>query len=422
MKLAIVDAAYKAKGTFFRGTAASWLEWECRNLGAELVDPAAADSILITASDPREHVEIARILRRHKVQGKGQRKQHVFVGGGIGSSPAILDPQVDAVCVGEGRNFIKALVANGPNAAMALPNAWVPGETRPVVPDSEFPWDSPPVVTDSGSANIYISRGCQKKCLFCQTGWAGPYVENPLQITTTEQLLRERKIPIVYVSNDVAAVEKHAPLDSRAFSATYDGLMERRYDGKMVPAATRLVRIGVEAGSERMRKLLGKPIPADGLAKATAELMQSGVDVRWFMMAGVPWENEADWQELRDVVYAVKRATRRNLLELSFTAFLPAPAAPLCIAPLEDSYWDRFKAFSDWFFDTKAFSRRIRILKPCKPTSRLEYAKAAMAATEEELRRGFEAHTPANWRIEYPWKRHMRRAYAIFKRRAATNT
>lgn len=418
MKIGIVDVAYKGNGAFFRGTSAAWLDWECKQHGGDVVAIGDADAILFTASDPREHEEIRRAIKRWNVRRTGIHAQFVFVGGGIGTSPAILDNVADAVCVGEGRNFVRALCREGPRAAMALPNAWVPGESREVIPDADFPWDAPPVVSpDSGSANVYLSRGCAKKCLFCQTGWAGPYTENPLPIVGVEQMLRREKIPIAYVSNDVGAVVHREATEATAISVTYDALSDRRYNGQPVPPNVRTVRIGVEAGSERLRRLIGKPIPSAGLAAMTSELMNRGVDVRWFLVAGLPGETDADWVDLREMTFSVKRTTTRNRLELSFTAFLPAPAAPLCIAPLTDDYWGRFEAFNKWFFETKAFSRRIRILRPCGPQSRMRYSLAAMAASESDLRRGWFDRDPPNWRVKYPWRDRMRKAFDVYWRK-----
>lgn len=419
MKVAILDVDYGVNADKYRRAAASWLHWELSGLGAEFVAPSEAESVLVTACDPSQWKDIRSILKRFGVTPvRGNRPQRVYIGGAIGTSPAILDPIADAVCVGEGRTFVRTLMREGHAAIKALPCAWVPGQKRDVIPDTEFPWDVPPIENESGAVNVFVSRGCQKKCLFCQTSWSGPFVQNPTPIADIQKRVLPLGKPIIWGTNDAAALEGFNDLGGTSyFSATYDALEARLREGRGLPEGVRFVRLGVEGVSERLRKLLGKPIPSEGLARVCGALMEQSVSIKWMFIPGLPGEREEDWAELREMVLMLKRYGKRSMCEIDFTAFVPVPAAPLCIAPLTDDYWERFSAFRRWFLTTKAYTRNITILNPSKPPLSLFRAMSAQAATEEQVRQGWFDQDPPNWRIKSPYRDRMRKAFDVYWRK-----
>lgn len=424
VKIAIIDASYSRDPARFRGMAAKWLHWEAGRLGANLMaDASSADVVLVTFPAPQDVELISRSLRKVGIQPNRQKRGRtpsVIVGGGIGLSPAILDDVADAVCVGEGRTFLRTLVTDGFDEAWALPNAWIPGETRPVVPDSEFPWDLPPIRYEDGIVRVFASRGCHKKCLFCQTGWAQQYVEapNPKTVEAVQDVLLKRGERVNLVTNDATALSFYRELAMvEHFSASYSQTMALLQDRAEIVHKVKSIRFGVEAVSERLRRAVGKPIPTDKMVRLSANLLAQGIGIRWFMIAGLPGERDDDWDELRAAVMEIKRHATKGVVQLSFTAFCPDPAAPLCIAPLDDGYWERWERFRRWFFEDVGFSRRVQLLRPAAPKGRLVHAMNSMAASEEQLRRGWEDCAPPNWRVEYPYKRAMHKAWQTYKRR-----
>lgn len=414
----IVDATATQTEARFRGLAAKYLEWQVAQLGGEIVVPAQADIVLTTVVSPHEWRCVPRALKKH---GVNRDRQKVVLGGQGALSPAIFDPYIDVACVGEGKNFLTTLVSKGYDAALQLPCVWIPGDTREVVPDSDFPWDAPPVMGEDRIVHIYASRGCHKKCLFCHTGWSVDYREN----ANTERLLAQQRqltaagYRVNVVTNDAPALSFFGSLQKvEHFSASYSQLLDMMKSGiGKVIGKVKSVRIGVEAPSYRLRKLIGKPIPRDGLESLTFDLLNHGIGVRWFMIAGLPGETQGDWEELKDTVVAARHRVRKGTLQLSFTAFCPDASAPLCLAPLEDSYHERFTSFWHWFFDGAGYTRRVQLFKCAGPQSRLEHAIGSMAADEARLRQGWADIDPPNWRIRYAHRDVARRAYDIYARR-----
>jgi len=374
--------------------AALWLEWELRQVGIQESDPATADILLATVSSQQGISKLRGALRR-----AGNKRARVIIGGGGAYAPAVFDQIADVVCVGEGARFIHTLLAGGYDAAIGLPEAWVPGDTRPVIPATEFPWGLPPLNHPDGTVRVFGARGCKYRCLFCQTGWETTYRPNPdlerLQAQINE--LRRRGCRLAIVTNDGAEEQVHISGQQEFLSVRLQNL---RHMMPLTRAQVKSVRIGVEGASERLRIAVGKPVPNDELLNITFQLMGAGVGVRWFFIPGLPGETDADYDELRYLVRGLRRLPKGCVM-LNFHSFIPQPATPLSVLPLVDDYWERFDEFRRWFFHGPGFTRRVQIVAPNQYKSRLKRAQESMAATEAELRRGWMEHDNPNWRVQY---------------------
>lgn len=425
MRVGVIDATVTHTEPRFRGMAAKYVDWELRQSGAEIVAPATADAVCISVVSPHEYRCVPAALKRHGLSATPKERRArgqppVILGGQGALSPAVFDPYIDVACVGEGRTAIRELVSGGIDAVRELPNSWVPGETRHVVPDEDFPWDAPPVMAEDGVVRIYASRGCHKKCLFCQTGWANTYRENDAdRLMRQYRSLRKAGYRVNIVTNDAPALSFFDEIDVlEHFSASYSQTLELIEAGSIAALAGRVrqVRFGVEAPSSRLRQWVGKPIKTAALYDLSVQLLNAGVGVRWFMIAGLPGEAPDDYAELREAVIAARHDVCKGALQLSFTAFCPDPAAPLCIAPLTDGYYESYTEFKRWFFEV-GFTRKVQVFNCAAPASRLRHAMASMAATEDELRRGWLDRDPPNWRVRYPLIDRMTTAYNVYARR-----
>lgn len=394
MKISIVDSSYPLSKMKY-GVSASYLFWELSRHNIAPASIEGSDIMLITMQDPRQWPYLK------SLRGKYPNKK-IIVGGSASSSPYSIGLHCDCVVAGDGQAFIRTLIESGYEAAESLPNVWVHGETRPVTIDQGFPWNLPPIMGDNGHVNIFISRGCKKKCYFCQTGWAYDYqeTENINQVLSQVQSCKGKKI--TYVSNDLGQYSGINFLDSNA-----DGSYSVEYilKKKMLPKA-RVVRLGVEGVSERIREIINKPIKNDDLYNLTLALNRAGKSVKFFMMAGFPFETAEDWEELKAFIMRYRRKEQKGTLEISFSAWIPSPATPMCILPLKDDYWERFEAFREWFFNA-GWSNKIKLLNLAQPETRLQSAMAHMGLTEEELREG--GKWGPNDRIEYPFKKAVHR-------------
>lgn len=393
MKLAIIDVNYSKER--FVGLAATWLLWELSKKNIIPVEPEQADILLFTISSQQGVSKLRGKLRRIK-----NNNAKIVIGGGGCYAPAIFNELIDVACVGEGTRFIHVLLERGLDAACGLPEAWLPNETRDVIPYEDFPWNVPPLKHPDGTVRVFGSRGCKRKCLFCQTGWESSYRINPNFNKLQRQIDRLIKNGhrVALITNDGAEESIRIKGQQEFLSMTLDGLL------KIFPITRRItkgVRIGVEGISERLRKAVGKPIRNEDLLNVTFNCLSNGVGVRWFFIPGLPGEQDKDYEELRWLVRELKKLPKGCVM-MNFHSFIPQPATPLSILPLDNLYWERFDEFRRWFFHGPGFTRHVQIVAPCQYKGRLKRAKESMCATELELKKGWFNKKNINWRIKYP--------------------
>lgn len=408
MRLSVVDACFPI-GSPAKGVAAIWIEWFCKKKGALITSIGDSEVVAVTCVDPRNWGVCYTIKKKYR---------HVkIVSGGAGAfSPYSLSLHSDAVCVGDGQRFLSTLCTDGLDAVKVLPESFIHGQNREVIPAEGFPFDCPPIQAEDGSFKIWLGRGCKKKCAFCQTGLAQQYQENPKpeNIIKNIKMLKGKKNKFSYMSNDLM---QHSfwkllpPVEHGSYSLDFikkNGL----------PPA-RQIRLGIEGVSEKLRKFINKPISKDDLVKATAWLNQNGKSVRWFMIAGLPTEKKHDWDELKEAVLMWKKICHKGVLALSFTAWQPEPATPLGAFPIDDFYWENWKDFKEWFFSGVGWSNRIKLMNPAMPSTRLESAMARMGTSEDILRKG--GDWGPNDRVLYPNKNARNKFYDYLIKKEATS-
>lgn len=400
LRVAIIDPSYRKSE--FLGLGASWLLWELTSRHAarvEVVSPGEADVVLASVQSQQVVDDLRRAIRRYGVRAP------VIIGGPGAMAPVVFGQRglVRGACVGEGRGFVDTLAQHGVEAALDRSDAWVPAR-RGVTPSVEFPWDTPPVRGQDGTVRVWWSRGCRRRCLFCQTGWESIYRQTPTperQAAIARQLVNSSE-RVVMVTNDHSDVSGAVSGDEHG-SVTVDGL--RKLWGTGQPTPTRHVRLGVEGISERLRRAVHKPIATSDLIDVTLRLLGEGCGVVWFLIVGLPGETAADWDEWRSTVYEIKRRATKGVVRTVFHAFLPHPAAPLSAFPLVDEYWERFEEFRRWFFDGPGATARVQIIAPARYQRRMSDACLNMASTEQDLRRGWlegRIASPNRIAVEYP--------------------
>jgi len=213
-----------------------------------------------------------------------------------------------------------------------------------------------------------------------------------------EHLRRIGHNPVI-VTNDGADTPAVMSSFSKFLSMKVDGAARLLQQG-LSRHHTRSVRFGIEGVSERLRKAVGKPITDARLASVVDEMFKRGIGVTLFFIAGLPGEAEEDWLMLRELINRFRQMSKGCVM-CTFHAFIPQPATPLCVLPLQDTYWEHFEEFRRWFFHGPGFTRRVQMIAPAQYAGRLKRACEAMAATEQELRRGWFGTDNRNWRVKY---------------------
>jgi len=196
---------------------------------------------------------------------------------------------------------------------------------------------------DRGALTLEVARGCRSKCAFCPIGWAGgTYREAPAE-DVNKTLLSLRGRPINLYAPDYSSVSYVDVLDAtaRAQGCANKG-KDARLDAalrhlKADPHSAKEFSFGVEGYSERLRRAIGKPLAASKIIDTMERLAKAKINnVKWYVIAGLPGEQQRDWDEFIALLKEIKRVFPHRL-EISPTYFQSVPHTPL---QWEDNHWD----------------------------------------------------------------------------------
>ncbi|MBI4615141.1 MAG: B12-binding domain-containing radical SAM protein [Planctomycetes bacterium] len=289
----------------------------------------------------REYSHVVRIAKYVK-----SRREDVFnLAGGphIQLAPEQTIQDFDAICLGEGECPTLELVGQlkEGKAPSGIRNLWFrrgseieKNPTREFMPDLDslpFPdrkmWD--PWIEFPGFAQqILVSRGCPFQCTYCcnhafQKISEGKYV----RFRSPENVMREiehivETIPIatrIYFESETFNVRtdyclrfcQHLErlwndLGRRIDFGTNMRITPRCDHAELYSAMSRagfsFINIGLESGSERIRKFLKRYYSNADLLRSVGQAQDRGLAVNLYVMIGIPGETYEDYKETLELV------------------------------------------------------------------------------------------------------------------------
>jgi radical SAM superfamily enzyme YgiQ (UPF0313 family) len=212
-----------------------------------------------------------------------------------------------------------------------------PCQTAILTPETEF----------SNVLLVEIGRGCGHGCRFCAAG----FMYRPVRHRTGDQLLgaiSARFSDVARVGLVSAAVSDHpeiARICRQLIDAgkllSFSSLRADRITPEIVEAlqasAHRAVAIAVEAGSERLRRVINKDLGREDVYRAVELLTQGGIlSLKLYFMIGLPTETLGDLEAIVEVAKGVKHHVlktgrgqkRLGTITLSVNGFIPKPFTP----------------------------------------------------------------------------------------------
>lgn len=389
LRIAVLDANDTA-GAIISGVTSivgHWLHWEIARQEVVAVEPSEADIVLLSFAGATDWPATARRhLRRHRIQPDARRRQgkpYIIAGGAADAIPFSVLPIADAVAIGEGYQFVRSLIGMVKHGT-ALPaiRAWIeayphalersqieglardpdrpwllarPPAAPLATPDEEVDWDGMPLVRgDDKVVRIVTEKGCWLKCKFCATTYRQTNRQTPNADRVLAQIgaLTERGERVQLVTNDVSNltffpdVPKHGALAQQ--SLTLAGLRDPATFDAVLASRPRIVRIGVEGLSPRIRQAFGKPMRREELLTMLTRLHDNKQMTHLFYIVGAPYEHVSDWDEYRRFYADLALAIRWGVCRIKYTAFTPDPPTPLARFLPATAYVDHMQALKLW--------------------------------------------------------------------------
>lgn len=207
---------------------------------------------------------------------------------------------------------------------------------------------------------IEIMRGCPHWCRFC---WIG-YNHLPLKFAPIDAIfdLIDRRAP----SDATIGLIGASPADHPRFRDLIEGILERGYEVTVSSlridtldadllyalrrAGKRNLTMAPETGSDRLRKVVRKPLTNADLIRVVEQAVEMGFSsVKLYYIIGFPGETRDDLLEtvevLRQLSAIASRAKRSFIIRPSFNCLVPKPNTPFQYAPMldEETYQERIR-------------------------------------------------------------------------------
>ena len=338
-----------------------------------------ADFAVVAFSIPYEldYFNVVRVLRAggiplYAAERDGRHPLVIAGGATITANPMPLAPFFDCLCIGEAEAILPdmlALLTEGMagsrpellKALASLPGVYVPRyhTGTPVVRQwvknlDDFPATSVIITPDTEFGDLYlieVERGCSWGCRFCLVKSAfcpQRYRSLDSLLTQAREGLKYRKrIGLVgpVVSGHPQIEELLSQLRQMGAGLAISSLRVKPLSaaviGELARGGVKTLAIAPEAGSPRLRRLLGKGISEDDVLEAVAKIAEQGIGrLKLYFMVGLPTETDEDMAAV--VTLAVKckdildRKRYGGRLSINVAPFVPKAGTPFQWLPMAD--------------------------------------------------------------------------------------
>ncbi|MBT5877096.1 MAG: radical SAM protein [Candidatus Latescibacteria bacterium] len=213
--------------------------------------------------------------------------------------------------------------------------------------------------TEFGETFLFeISRGCPRRCRFCAVSYVYPKFRalSPERILSTIKAEQERLSKDGGRGIETVGLVSSAMCDYPHLDALCEGLDELdvrvgvssvRVDlipdsllDLMLKSGLQTMTIAPEAGSERLRKVINKAIPAEEIMEGARRILKRGIkNLKLYYMIGLPTETDEDIDEMIQMTKDLSLLQREHgvpggRLRLSINPFVPKALTPFQWSPM----------------------------------------------------------------------------------------
>ncbi len=317
---------------------------------------------------------------------RAQRGGPVIIAGGpaVWANPCVLEDYVDVFAIGEAEPLVNTLIGlfkecrdreSFLEAASRIDGLYVPsfsrGKVKGVIVNdlNASPHPISQVVTLGPKSstpifgkvfNLEATRSCSRGCRFCLICWLSrPIRHRGLQLL--KHLIDEgvAACNVDKVAMIGAGFSDHPRITELLSYVVESGLklsvpsirgdiLKKDVFEALVKGGQRTLTIAPEAGNERLREVIGKPISDDTILKVCEEALDAGIRrLKLYFMVGLPGERRED---VEDVIKLVDKLCRRGFLNIHVTVgpLIPKAQTPFQWLPLarREVLAERYKVLS----------------------------------------------------------------------------
>lgn len=191
---------------------------------------------------------------------------------------------------------------------------------------------------------LEIARGCSNRCGFCLAS----YLNLPLRFVDYEQIIESIEFGLSHTNriallgaliaahprfNDICdyiynKVQNGADIELSVSSLRVDSI-EPKVVKTLVACGQKNATIAIEAGSERLRKVINKNLSEKQILNTVEVAKGNGLKgLKIYAMIGLPTENQEDLDEMIQLAKTIKNKHKGFDLSFSFSSFVPKPHTP----------------------------------------------------------------------------------------------
>jgi radical SAM superfamily enzyme YgiQ (UPF0313 family) len=218
----------------------------------------------------------------------------------------------------------------------------------------DFVVSSSVVTDDTELGDLYlmeVERGCGWGCRFCLVSSAFC----PIRYRSMDCLIERAGLGLKYrkrfglvgpvVSDHPQIEELLSRLRQMGAGLSLSSLRVKPLSGKVlgevVRGGARTITLAPEAGSQRLRRLIGKNISEDDILRAVAKVAGEGIkQLKLYFMFGLPTETDEDIEEMIALTLKCKAIMDRggagSRLSLNVTPFVPKAGTPFQWLPMAE--------------------------------------------------------------------------------------
>lgn len=280
--------------------------------------------------------------------------------------------KISGVCFLDGYSIVKT-----PERAIEKSIDWLPLPARHLLNESDFIMNNRLADTDTRMTHIMLSRGCPFSCNFCAILQKKvQYRSGASARMELEHLKRRYFIEGFAIVDDNFVINKNAVKSvcnsisnlglrwsalSRVDTVDYELLEVMRNAGCIE------LKFGVESGSERILRSMGKNVSCNQIRQAITLAYSEGIKVKIFLIHGFPGENLASTRDtislLKDIAHMVDRVSLFRFVPLPGSYAFKNPKVFDLHIPEHIKDWDKFHIYHNdyhWWGSVEDF-RQVEI-------------------------------------------------------------